>query len=188
MGNPFTGTTAAGSGRVCGECSLCCKVPLIEELQKPVGKLCKHCSAGNGCSIYESRPQVCRDFSCFWLAGHLGEAWYPPTAKLMVDMKGPWIMVQVDSGSPNRWRQEPYFSQIKYWATFGIDRGAWVLVLVKKRLRIILPNKEIDLGTYEPGDYVTVGEVFSPAGRDWSAAIRKAKELTPDERNRFAIR
>jgi hypothetical protein len=188
MDTPFVGTIAASSGRVCGACSLCCKLPQIEPLEKPAGKLCSHCNAGNGCSIYGSRPQVCRDFSCFWLAGHVNDAWYPPHAKLMVDIKGKWIMVQVDPGSPNRWRQEPYFSQIKYWATFGIDRGVWVLVSVKKRLRIVLPNKEIDLGTYQLGDYVTVGEIPSPGGRDWTAVLRKAKDLTPEQRDRFAIR
>jgi hypothetical protein len=188
MGNPFMGMVAASTGRVCGECSLCCKLLKIESLEKPVGKWCSHCTSGNGCKIYESRPQACREFNCFWLTGHLGEAWYPPTAKLLVDVKGPWITIQADPSSPNCWRQEPYFSQIKYWATFGIDRGVWVLVFVKKRLRIILPNKEIDLGTYEPGDYVMVGEIPSPAGRDWKAVIRKGKDLTPDERNRFAIR
>lgn len=177
MGNPFMGTS---SGRVCGECSLCCKLPRIEQLEKPEGKWCSHCNAGKGCKIYESRPQVCRDFKCFWLAGHLSEAWYPPNAKLLVDMKGQWITVQVDPSSPNRWRQEPYFSQIKYWATFGIDRGVWVLVFVKKRVRIVFPNKEIDLGTYQSGDSVTVDEIPSPAGRDWTAVIRKAKDLTPE--------
>jgi hypothetical protein len=51
-----------------------------------------------------------------------------------------------------------------------------------------LPDKEIDLGTYEPGDFVIVGEVPSPAGRDWRAVIRKERNLTPEERNKFAIR
>ena len=97
-------------------------------------------------------------------------------------------MVHVDPSVPNRWREEPYFSQIQYWAAFGVDRGVWVLVFVKKRLRIILPDKEIDLGTYEPGDFVIVGEVPSPAGRDWRAVIRKERNLTPEERNKFAIR
>jgi hypothetical protein len=179
---------AATPQRACGDCSLCCKLLRIASLDKPNGKWCSHCKAGKGCDIYESRPQDCRDFDCSWLTGQLGDAWYPLNAKLVIDMKGPWVMVHVDPSVPNRWREEPYFSQIQYWAAFGVDRGVWVLVFVKKRVRIILPNKEIDLGTYESGDFVIVGEVPSPAGRDWRAVIRNERNLTPEERNKFAIR
>jgi hypothetical protein len=39
----------------------------IPQLEKPAGKWCQHCAIGDGCTIYESRPQVCRDFECLWL-------------------------------------------------------------------------------------------------------------------------
>jgi Fe-S-cluster containining protein len=50
--------------RSCGECTLCCSIQNIEELNKPEGVKCRHCN--NGCTIYEDRPTVCREFNCLW--------------------------------------------------------------------------------------------------------------------------
>ena len=48
-----TGTTA----RACGNCSLCCKLLAIAELNKPIDTWCPHARPGRGgCSIYPDRP------------------------------------------------------------------------------------------------------------------------------------
>ena len=39
----------------------------ITELEKPREKWCNHCAKGSGCTIYDQRPQSCRDFECVWL-------------------------------------------------------------------------------------------------------------------------
>jgi uncharacterized protein len=54
--------------RECGECSLCCLLLAIKELDKPQNEWCKHVRAKRGCSIYEQRPDVCRGFECLWLS------------------------------------------------------------------------------------------------------------------------
>jgi hypothetical protein len=59
------------SGRTCGDCSLCCKLLEISaerapEVAKPAGQWCKNC-VQPGCSIYDRRPALCRDFKCMWL-------------------------------------------------------------------------------------------------------------------------
>jgi len=46
----------------CGECNLCCRIPLIVELKKPSRELCKHYC--NGCDIYEDRPKECSTYRC----------------------------------------------------------------------------------------------------------------------------
>ena len=53
--------------RPCGDCIACCQVLNIDEpeLVKPQGMLCPNCT-GAGCSIYETRPQVCRSWNCAW--------------------------------------------------------------------------------------------------------------------------
>jgi hypothetical protein len=53
--------------RACGDCVACCQVLDIDEpeLVKPADQMCEHCS-GEGCSIHESRPQLCRDWDCVW--------------------------------------------------------------------------------------------------------------------------
>src|SRR5436305_14221849 len=43
--------------RSCGDCTLCCKLLSITELEKPIGKWCPHCEIGKGCKIYDCRPQ-----------------------------------------------------------------------------------------------------------------------------------
>jgi hypothetical protein len=52
--------------RECGGCTMCCKLPAAPELNKPAWQWCHHCDKGQGCRIYEARPQGCRDFMCLW--------------------------------------------------------------------------------------------------------------------------
>lgn len=52
----------------CGDCSMCCKLPALPEMAKAPNEWCRECKVGQGCGIYEARPQVCRDYQCFWLA------------------------------------------------------------------------------------------------------------------------
>lgn len=46
----------------CGECTLCCELLPIKELNKPANVLCKFCK--NGCTIHGSHPQECSKFEC----------------------------------------------------------------------------------------------------------------------------
>jgi hypothetical protein len=69
-----SGTTvtfnATGTGRVCGGCTLCCRVLPVDlnGVQKPAGTRCQHCRTGHGCRIYDRRPWPCATFACRWLA------------------------------------------------------------------------------------------------------------------------
>ena len=107
---------------------------------------------------------------------------------MVVDVKGQWVVVQVDPAYPTRWREEPYYSQIKNWSKLGVDNNVRVLVFIKKRLTVVFPNKELDLGEFDPGDHIMAGEVqAAPGGRDWHAYIRKAKDIPPEERDKFIV-
>jgi hypothetical protein len=78
-------------GRECGTCTACCKTLKIDapELKKFAGLLCAHCKAGTGCTIYGSRPQVCRDFHCAWRAmAYLGDEWRPDRCGVLIGMVG----------------------------------------------------------------------------------------------------
>lgn len=46
----------------CTRCGACCVAPDIAALDKPVGLRCPHLTADHLCSVYEDRPQICRDF------------------------------------------------------------------------------------------------------------------------------
>lgn len=64
-------------GRSCGECSACCQYVSIDapEMTKHDGVLCRHYSAG--CTIYDKRPGLCRDFFCGWRHFPLSDQWRP---------------------------------------------------------------------------------------------------------------
>lgn len=46
----------------CTRCGACCVAPDIAALDKPLGMRCPHLTADNLCSVYDKRPQVCRDY------------------------------------------------------------------------------------------------------------------------------
>ena len=78
-------------GRACGSCMLCCKVPYIEEFEKPPGVWCRHAAAGKGCTIYGSHPPACRAFYCHWmLDASFGPQWKPDRAKFVVYRPAQW--------------------------------------------------------------------------------------------------
>jgi len=76
--------------RQCGPCTACCTELQIEapELHKKAGVRCSHLAAG--CSIYESRPGVCREFLCGWrLFAELTDDWRPDLSGVMMMRKAP---------------------------------------------------------------------------------------------------
>lgn len=53
--------------RECGDCHACCEGFLeIKELQVGRDHPCGHLTR-NGCANYETRPSICKEFSCEWL-------------------------------------------------------------------------------------------------------------------------
>lgn len=47
----------------CTKCGACCVAPDIAALDKPLGLVCPHLGPDALCTIYETRPQVCRDYA-----------------------------------------------------------------------------------------------------------------------------
>lgn len=117
------------SGRSCGTCTLCCRLPDIDLFDKPANAWCRHCIEGKGCSIYADRPSVCRDFLCLWMTEEVvGEAWEPSRSHMMIYRQGPQITVLVDPGHPDIWRREPYHAQLRAWADEAEPNGGYVIV------------------------------------------------------------
>ena len=113
-------------GRACGTCSLCCKLPYLAELNKPIDTWCQHCKPGKGCNIYADRPPNCRGFECGWLGGkddNIGDEWFPARCKMILtprvrghSLADEGVLVTVDPAYPNAWRREPYYSELLTWA------------------------------------------------------------------------
>lgn len=64
--------------RQCGECDLCCKW-LVNDVYGHITTPSSPCFyLGKGCTIYEKRPQTCRDYFCAYIQG-LTPEWMKPS-------------------------------------------------------------------------------------------------------------
>jgi hypothetical protein len=159
--------------RVCGTCTLCCKVMRIEALQKPQGEWCPNCAVGKGCKIYSGRPIDCQNFSCGYLSWEgLPEYWFPARSKMVVatDNDGRRLAVHVDPSMPASWRAEPYYSDIKSWAADAVAEGRQVIVGIKNRQIVIFPDRDVDLGPVAGDEGVVVRARTGPGGTRLEAA------------------
>lgn len=124
--------------RSCGSCSMCCKIMAVPDFPaKPdAHDWCQHAiKAGlptpgggscGGCAIYIRRPDACRDFNCLWLLdARIPDYWFPAKSKIVIDPKldgdAAYIAFVVDPAYPQRWREEPWFSDLKKLAKAGLD-------------------------------------------------------------------
>ncbi|HLG79597.1 MAG TPA: hypothetical protein VKY22_01170 [Bradyrhizobium sp.] len=141
--------------RVCGDCSLCCKVMAVETLGKPAGSWCTHCKPGRGCRIHESRPEECRRYSCLWLTDPwFGEHWKPNRSKLVLTMSEDGIEIRCDNGFPDAWRKEPFHGEIVRLAQAGEVEDVTVLVIVGQRMTLVTGIREFDLGVVAPDERI----------------------------------
>lgn len=168
---------AGASPRKCGTCTLCCKVLGIVALSKPANVWCPHCAPRQGCKIYPDRPAECRTFSCGWLIDtSVPDEWRPDKSKLVIfpDEDPQRILVHVDPGSPEAWRREPYYSVLRRFAAQRLQAGGTVLVVVKGKTTMILPDGEVFLGVVEDGDKVVLNHIQDPGGVRLEAKVIKS--------------
>ena len=168
-------------GRACGDCTLCCHVVAVAEMDKPAGIRCRHAQSCSGCAIYSSRPASCRDFHCEWmLSPALGRAWKPDRARfaLMVTATG-HLSACVDPDFPSAWRRPAYYPVLRRWAR---ERAAdpwspWpaVDVWIGNRCIILLPDGEQDLGTVAADEEVRIERAMGAAGMVYLAEKFRAR-------------
>jgi hypothetical protein len=175
------GAPTAPPVRECGTCSQCCTLLEVTDVGKSANEWCKHCDAGKGCTIYDSRPQMCRSFSCAWLQGHLDDEWFPEKAGMVLHFSQDAVNVQVDPSNPDRWRQEPYFSKLCEWSLNGIrmtGRPGFATLVVAG------PDKFLLLGRTIVPDPTLFGTAFLPVGaetfRYWKATSQEHLQRLQD--------
>jgi len=139
----------APAAKTCGDCMMCCKLPSIEEpLHKPENKWCVNAAPGSGCKIYETRPQLCRDFDCDWLLQPgLGEEWKPSRARFLTyDTSDGRAHILVDPATPHAWKAPAFYSVIKQVAARRLElEGRITTVRVGQRFIVILPDRDEEL-------------------------------------------
>lgn len=98
--------------RVCGDCTLCCKLLHVKELKKPSHTDCLYqideTACRPGCSIYNNRPQSCKDFECLWLQEDDMPADLRPDKShvvLWVNETGEILIASVDPKYPLAYRE-----------------------------------------------------------------------------------
>lgn len=174
---PITSTSARViPGRECGSCSMCCKVYNIPQLNKPAGKWCTHCKPGKGCLIHDAVPDQCAEFNCLWrLEEKLLPHWKPDQAKMVVTINpfSGYVYVQVDSSAPSAWRRQPYYDQLRRWATNNIQIGVYVVVFVNETTTLILPDRDVLLGQFKPTDRLAVRR----SGNGYEAKVIAADQM-----------
>jgi len=101
------------AGRTCGECTVCCTVMAIDkpDLQKEAGVTCRHCR--DGCTIYDTRPKLCRDFHCGWRQlPILDDGWRPDRSGVFVEIEvidGETALSLILVGNALRIVRQPWF-------------------------------------------------------------------------------
>ena len=137
------------SVRTCGSCSFCCKVMSIDELDKPMGSWCVHRKGPSGCSIYGSHPHSCQVFACQWLLEpSMPHRFRPDQTKVVLttDDDGPRLIANCDPSNALAWRREPIFTLLKRQAEATWASDATVIAKAGRRLWLITPTQELDLG------------------------------------------
>jgi hypothetical protein len=157
--------------RRCGTCRVCCRLPELPALGKPLDVVCRHVNSDDrseaGCSVFGSaaRPQVCGQFKCGWLLGLGGENDRPDKLGVLMQptVRGEHeqvlAFVEDQPGALNSSRV-----QARMWAWGTHSRGP---VVVRKSgatnfLRVPLT---VDRVVVRPGLAERVG-VQAPATRD----------------------
>jgi hypothetical protein len=106
------------------------------------------------------------------------EHWRPSKCKMVIvsELDGNRIAVHVDPGSPHVWRKEPFYSEIKQWAWHAAPEMMQVVVCIKNRAIVILPEEGVDLGPVSDDERIICGEVFENGKLKLTAAKLKADD------------
>jgi hypothetical protein len=162
--------------RVCGTCTLCCKLMGIRELDKPRGVWCAHCSPKSGCDIYPERPGECRDFVCAWLGDEgLGDEWKPDKSRMVLvpDQQNNRYVVYVDPAMPDIWKRAPYYDMLMRLMHTGLPLNRLVFIDVGGRVGMMLPDRLEDLGILGPKDEVALQMVKYPHTTEYKVSVRR---------------
>lgn len=164
-------------GKSCGDCTLCCKLLGVAELNKPRNVWCQHLVRGTGCGIYEVRPDSCSRFYCRWMEdADMGPEWKPNKSKMVLaHLAEDRLAVYVDPGAPGVWRKEPYLSRLVALAKAGIQNNAILKIIVSNQTLVILPDRVVDLGVVNPDDRIMLDKKPSPGGFAYDVSVRRAQ-------------
>lgn len=167
-------TDHAPHARSCGACSLCCTVLRVDELEKLGGVACEHQRKGGGCAIHETRPRICRAYSCLWLSGGLEEADRPDRLGAITDILtvGAETRLSIQEAAP------------------GAFDGSARLQDVARQYRDSMPVRIVEAGNFLDPDrpyrvLLGDGEEHRVEG-EWTTVLRPGHDLHKHRLSAFA--
>ncbi len=169
--------SADATSRGCGDCGLCCKLLAVDEIGKPAHQWCAHFEPRLGCAIYDTRPSACATFRCLWLTQtELGPEWQPKRCHFVLHLDAPLaqMIVTVDQGHPNAWKQAPFHETLRTWAARGLAEGLQIVVKVGRQVVAVLPDRDVDLGTLAEGQSIKLSRITTAEGVGLVAEIVSA--------------
>lgn len=111
--------------RTCGECTLCCKLLPVRELEKPANTRCQH-QCSKGCKVYHTAemPVSCKVWNCRWLVNDdTHDLPRPDRCGYVIDTMPDIITVEDRDGNSEQ------FLVVQIWAEKWIQR--WPKSLLK---------------------------------------------------------
>ena len=171
-------------GRTCGPCTMCCKVLKIDWLEPPkaAGQWCGYCKPGQGCKIWENRPDGCAAYHCHWRRDpRLGDEWRPDKAGFLINLEAAHLpySVSVDPGRSDSWRKEPYYSGLKRAALSAIAHQKILVVIVGQRHWLVLPDGDVQVPAgLENTDFRVFQETPLLGGR-WKIQFLQSGQVLP---------
>jgi uncharacterized protein len=147
------------AGKSCGSCTACCKIPAVDELQKPAGVYCPHCAVGQGCKIYQRRPGECRKFMCGWiLNSHLGPDLKPDKCHVVLVWanESRILFAACDPDRPDAWRAPNVLGVLRQ-AAVKLEPGWKVAAAVGKRTWLI--TKDVILS--DDGEAIAIDQAMA---------------------------
>ncbi len=190
MTSTHTGSAPAkrASLKVCGDCTLCCKVYEIEDFEKQPGKVCHNVRHEGGCSVWGLHPKVCQEFKCLWLKhDDMSAVWRPDFAGFVLRLEpdGKTLAIDVDHDRPDAWRREPYYAQIKLWSEVMPKSEGLVLVYAPEGLFVITPMENLFLKAPKRGDILETGMENTLFGVRPFARVIPAREAKRNQDTKF---
>lgn len=127
----------------CGTCALCCKLPRVDEMKKPMGKWCEKCTPGaeGACSIFDKpeRPKICGDYLCVWRMTDLAPELRPDRCGFIINTSQTdknLIAVMVDPNKPDAYRRGAGGDLVETL----LRRGIRIVVICGDKRKLLIGN------------------------------------------------
>lgn len=118
--------------RQCGDCSLCCTVMAVGEINKPENVKCSKLTTMGRCSIYSTKPASCTSYQCLWLAGAMPEELKPSRSRIVADTgsSGNIVVMHVSPYDRGAWNKPA----VKRWIESIADRIMVIVLCGEERI------------------------------------------------------